>query len=468
MRWANAAWVTLLAPITAGVVFLAVGHSKPVLGLLGLVVLVGMSVVVPVRVLLWMSLFTFALIPFHYLALRQPLDAFAPPTLVLLAAALAALRSPERSPERAAHGFVLFCGAAFVAYSALISLSSSYSSSRHAVTWVLLTALLLVAVPLILGRFPGDRSLLLAFDVLGVLLAAMALVESRLQRNPLDSLYAGSPDHLTQSWGVYRVFTTLGHPLINGTVFAVTLAVVWSRFVKRPSWGRAILLAGLVGAIFVTASRGALLAAAVGALVAVLARLAARGSRSRKFAALVLVVVGVVGGTLAWSSSVLGERNSSVEGEDSASLRLTLLKQTPHMLHATHYLGSGADTSFSVWQGVGGFYAQYPLENSVIQFVVDFGVLGTLLYVAFAVGLVLPAIRRGAVAGPAGLAAYLVGAGGFNLFEADAAAMIIPCLLLALTAMEARPDPEAEPEPPAHPAVVAAATAAASVVSRAP
>jgi O-antigen ligase len=362
-------------------------------------------------------------------------------------------------------------GVGFIAYVTLVSFTSPYSNSRHAVTWTLLTAFLLVVVPLVLGRYPADTALLRAFDVLGLLLAVMALVESRSRHNPLDPLYAHSPDHLTQSWGVYRVFTTLGHPLVNGTVFAVTLTVVWCSFLKKPSWSRALLMAGLVGAIFVTASRGALLAAGVGVVVAVVARMAGRGGRSRKFTAVILILVAVAGGTMAWSSSVLGERNSSVEGADSADLRLTLLKRTPDMLHQTHFLGSGADTSFAVWQQIGGVYSKYPLENSVIQFVVDFGVLGTLLYVAFVLALALPAVRRGAVTGPAALAAYLVGAGGFNLFEAYPSALVIPSLLLTLTVMEARAAGAAAEAPTVGdgtraPAVVAAAaTTAASVVA---
>lgn len=470
-RWANAGWVLLLAPVTVGLVFLALDHSKPVLALLGLLVLVGLSVLVPVRVLLWLTLFSFALVPFHYLALRQPLDAFAPPTLLLAATALGAVRRPQRSAAPAGAGFARFMGVGFIAYVTLVSFTSPYSNSRHAVTWTLLTALLLVVVPLVLGRYPADTALLRAFDVLGLLLAVMALVESRSKHNPLDSLYAHSPDHLTQSWGVYRVFTTLGHPLVNGTVFAVTLTVVWCSFLKKPSWSRALLMAGLVGAIFVTASRGALLAAGVGVVVAVVARMAGRGGRSRKFTAVVLVLVAIAGGTMAWSSSVLGERNSSVEGADSADLRLTLLKRTPDMLHQTHFLGSGADTSFAVWAQVGGVYSKYPLENSVIQFVVDFGVLGTLLYVAFVLALALPAVRRGAVTGPAALAAYLVGAGGFNLFEAYPSALVIPSLLLTLTVMEARAAGAAAEAPTvadatrAPAAVAAAATTAASVVA---
>jgi hypothetical protein len=352
-----------------------------------------------------------------------------------------------RSTQTGRSGFAALFGGAFVVYSTVLSLSSSYSGAKHAVTWILLTALLLVVVPQLLSRYDGERTLRSAFDVLAVGFAAMALAESIVKHNPLDHVYATSADHLTQDWSVYRVFTTLGHPLVNGTVFAITLTVVWSNFLRRPSWARLAVLVGLLGAIFVTASRAALLAAVVGATVVVLIHAFRRGGNSRKVGALVVLLIVGAGASLAWSSSVLGERNDSLEGENSADLRVTLLRSTPHMLKQTHFLGSGADTSFAVWHAVGGYYAQFPLENSLIQFVVDFGVVGTALYVAFALVLVVPAMKRGAVAGPAALAAYLVAAGGFNLFEAYTSALILPCLLLTLTLMEGRLDKDAGDDP---------------------
>lgn len=435
---ANAIWVTVMVPVTLLLVFLVLDHARPALALLALLLFVGVSVVIPIRVLLWLALFSFSLIPFHYLGLGQPLASFSPPTLFLLAATLAATRLPARRDGLGRGGITLLLGSAFIVYTTLVSVTSPYSNTRHAVTWILLSALLLVVVPLVLSRYPGERTLLAAFDVVGAVLALMALAESVTKHNPLDGLYARSEDHLTQVWGVYRVFTTLGHPLVNGTVFAVTLTIVWSTFLSRPSWLRALVMLGLGGAVFLTASRGALLAAVVGVLCVLLVRLVARTGRPRRVGALALVVVAAAVGSMVWSSSVLGQRNASLEGEGSADFRLTLLKLTPRMLHETHFLGSGADTSFAIWHEVGGQYAAFPLENSIIQFVVDYGVLGTVLYVGFVLALVLPAVRRGAVAGPAALAAYLVAAGGFNLFEAYPTALILPCLLLTLTVMEAK------------------------------
>jgi hypothetical protein len=441
-RLASFFWLALMVPTTATVVYLSLYQARPVLALLGLGLLVGLAVVAPIRVLLWSTVFSFGLIPFHYLALGQPLSSFPPPTLLLLAATLAASRLPPRGRPGSPGSLSVLLGGGFVAYTALISVMSPYSNMRHAITWIVLTALLLVLVPLWLSRYPGAPAVLSSFEVLGALLAAMAIAESVLQTNPLDGLYAGSPDGLTQSWGVYRVFTTLGHPLVNGTVFAVTLTLVWSRFLTRRSWARAFVMVGLLAAVFLTASRGALLASVVGAVLAFLIHTFRRNSRSGAVGAVAIVTLAAVGGWLAWSSSVLGQRNASLEGENSADLRLTLVKMTPQMLHETHYLGSGADTSFAVWSAVGGAYGQFPLENSLIQFIVDFGVLGTLLYVGFVLALVVPAVKRGAVAGPAAFAAYLVSAGGFNLYEAYTSALILPCLLLTLTLMESKEEPE--------------------------
>ena len=86
--------------VTFAVVYLALGHSVPVLLGLGGVLLFGLAYLVPVRVLVRASLLGFVVVPFHYLGLHQPLDAFPPPTLLLMAAVLAVLLRPtiESSP----------------------------------------------------------------------------------------------------------------------------------------------------------------------------------------------------------------------------------------------------------------------------------------------------------------------------------------------------------------------------------
>ena len=424
--------------VTFAVVYLALGHSVPVLLGLGGVLLFGLAYLVPVRVLVSASLLGFVVVPFHYLGLHQPLDAFPPPTLLLMAAVLAVLLRPtiESSPG-SSRTLVLF-GSAFVVYTAVIGFASGYSNARHAATWTILSAFMLVVVPVVVGRTNGARSLVTTWRAVSVVLAVAAVVEYATRSNPLTSLYAHSADDLTESWGVYRVFTTLGHPLVNGTFFAISLTLAVAHLVRHPNWRGLGAIPVLGAAVFLTASRGAFLAAVAGTAAVLLISVFQRGNGAAKLRSILLVVGAAAVVTVVGSSTVLAHRNASAEGESSSLLRDRIFHLLPSMLHLSHYMGSGADTSYAVWQAVAGFYAQYPLENSLAQFIVDYGVVGSLLYLAFLLAVLVPGLRAGAIYGPAGLVAYAFAATGFNLFEAYAGALILPSLLLALTAMEAR------------------------------
>lgn len=429
---------------TLALVYLALGHSK--ISILAIAVAgAGVAIaVVPTRWLLLTAIVLFLFVPFHYLDLRQPISSFPPDIMVLALAVASALPLVQRraTPPNPLSNAVVVFGALFLTYTSVLSLVSPYSTKRHAVTWILLTAVALMPGPLLLSRYDGRRLIQTTLHVCCGILSLLAIAEFTTKSNPLDHLYEHSADTLTQDWGSYRVFTTLGHPLLNGTVLAIGVTVAFAAFVQRPRWITALSVPLIGAAVFLTASRSAIVAAVAGCgTVMVLTVLRRRGTEGSRFRVVIGLLVALIGVAFFYSSSALAHRNESAEAQASSHFRFNSLHLVPQMLAHTNYLGAGDAASESVLQAIGGFYAQYPIENSAVQLVVDFGAVGGLLFLGFALAIVAQAARRGALVGPAMLVTYVVAASGFNLFEAYTSAQILPCLALALTLMESRYGP---------------------------
>jgi len=181
-----------------------------------------------------------------------------------------------------------------------------------------------------------------------VLAACLAAAYAQLQLAGLDPIrWAGS--HIYRGGGsdVLRPSGPLGNPILLGNVLAATLGVAVARLAARDSdrarWWPAVAL--IAATTVATLSRGAWLAAAVGALAATALALAS-GSSSRSRAALAL-------GTAAAPAALLaafrlrgpmlarwGEGGSSGSGHVRASIARSSLR----LWRGHPWLGTGPDT----------------------------------------------------------------------------------------------------------------------------
>jgi O-antigen ligase len=258
-----------------------------------------------------------------------------------------------------------------------------------------------------------------------------------LHKNPLyDALYSSASNPLTQVWESYRATTSLGHPLDNSTVFAVSAVVALDRsFTHREGKRLALFqVAVLLAAVAATKSRGAGVALAAGVVV-VLARRWKASRPMRKALVLVVVAVGSIG-----LAAVIGARNKSVEGQSSSQQRSTLLRDTREAAagHGVFGVGPGESEQFRTDQGLS-TVSDAGLENAYAEMAVSIGVPGLLLFVAMVSVLILMGLRRPETVGlGAGLFVFAVSVGGYNALESHPAGLALLALLSQGIVVQAR------------------------------
>ncbi len=275
------------------------------------------------------------------------------------------------------------------------------------------------------------RSFRLLFVNVASGLGLYALLEGFvLHRNVLFAhLFEHAPWWVSQHYNAsYRVTTLLGHPLVNGLVFATAGVLAASELVRSPnrtlwSWTR---FAILVGATDATHSRGAAIALAAGVLVVlVFARTESQAAPRRRLWLFVSLLA--AGALLAYG---LAARDESREGQNSAQIRETVITRASEAARLAGPFGAGPGESeaYRRTQRLPGW--QVDLENSYAQLAVSIGVLGLLLTVTLLLAIVVTGIRKPAVVGEAAaLLTVLVDIAGFNAIEGHAEVGLVIALL---------------------------------------
>jgi hypothetical protein len=243
------------------------------------------------------------------------------------------------------------------------------------------------------------RGFLINFSAL---LGAYAVVEKwALHSNPLyGSLLAHhSADPLVQKWSTYRATTLIGHPLINGTVFAFALVLAFDDFLTSPSGRRlhAVRLLCLAGGLIATVSRGPTIAAAVG--LAMLLALSRRGDRQaslRKAIAVTgIIAIGAVGLPL------LVERDESTKGTESLKQRSYLIQDTELTLRHSYVFGVGPGESGAYRTAKDLPRSSTPLESELAEILVELGIPGCLLVLLVMFAVIGVGLRNPATVGAA-------------------------------------------------------------------
>lgn len=394
--------------------------------------------ILPYRFLPSAMLVAGALVPVAYVAIT-PYDRFSgPATVVILVWLVRSIGRPRstRAPTVLSVAF----GSALVV---LLFYSVVTIDLPGSVAWASTAVVMVGGVAYAATR--TDHSalgpLVRTWLVLGCLLGVFAVIEFVTHANPLSTFYASNPYPIVQEWSVYRVTTTLGHPLMNGLFFAVT-AVVACRFVVRRDevvplpLAAACAFLSTTGAVL-SASRGAILGLAAGCSVIVLATLmGARMSLSRKLTYGAVLGVGALG---AWLSPVIQARSGAREAASSSEYRTVVLNAALHELDVGHYLGSGAGTSQLrlAYAGI-----DLTLENSWAQLALSLGVPGVVAVIGLFLAIMMTGARRRALEVVSGTATFIIVMGTFNVIESNVQSLFVMSGLVAVVLI---PRPSSRP-----------------------
>ncbi len=315
----------------------------------------------------------------------------------------------------------------------LIALGLQGVSTTRSVNWTLLLVVG-VALPTALISAFDDRAtstLLRSWFVLGIGLSLVAIIESIIGSNPLAAYY-----NFDQHWSLYRVTTTLGHPLLNGTFFAITACLAAFTMVRRGGPRGAafgcFVLAAFAAAL--TGSRSGVYALVCGLGVGLLVMLVSgRTSLANK---LLGVALGTVALLVLPALPTIAGRASSAEGVASGLYRDEVIRLAGKLFLANPWLGYGPGTSAIATARAG---ATLPLENSVLGSLVSLGVVGSLGVLFLVVLVLVTVIRGGRPDGIAAVAAFVVAGSAFPLWESNPAALVLVGFVLIATRVPPKP-----------------------------
>ncbi len=246
--------------------------------------------------------------------------------------------------------------------------------------------------------------------------------------------------HAAQRWftrsGFDRWMGTLDHPLALALLLAVVTPLVLG---IRRTWLQLVLLAAMGAAVLVTQSRVGAVAIAAGIVYVVVRGRAGLGTKT-----LVLVTLGGTGALLA--TSALGQGLQSRIGNDTGSAgarrdALAFFGET----WSQHLVVGGGFTSSYRLAAVAGLSTS--LENSLLMYAVDIGLVFAVLYFGAQAVIVMRGAGRPSLPGMtlcATLAVLLP-----NTYSALATGSAVgPLLWLVLAMADARPAGDRDPLPP--------------------
>lgn len=404
---------------------------------LALAIAVGVLFAVPLRFVLPSALAASALLPAFYTPLPYTVRLVAP---AVVGVAVWLLRS-LRSGRLAVPGWWVLLSAATACW-LLFKLADTLRFTVS-LAWSAQFALLVLAAgfAVVTGQPQIRETLLRTWLWLGLLLGLAGIAEAAIGANPLEPIYRAANSPLYQAWSVYRITTTLGHPLMNGLFFAIaaTMAVMVAADSSRPRGTRrvAAACAGAAGvAVTLTVSRSAILGLIIGLIVGFLVIVMSRTYRLG--AKVALAIAGAVAAVAAWNSPLIAARSASAEGSGSAQYRSQVLDQAAQAMSVDNYLGSGAATSAFRYQSIG---ATRIVENSWVQIPVSLGVVGAALVGLLLIGLLFAAARRRRPEAAAGLAAFIVVAAGFDVIDSNPTALALLGFLVVLVGEPASDGP---------------------------
>jgi hypothetical protein len=425
----NLAPAALASVLTVGLTAVAVLGGVKTLELALAAVLAVVFVVVLLAVELsylpTIGLLSFALVPILYLPVSSREGAFNP-SLVVMVVLLVRAAAERRRIVGGPHLIPLALLALWVIVATIIA-PRTLTSGLWSVNFLALTVIPALLLP---GWREARDRLESCIMWLGGILGAYAAVEFLIHRNPLlESLYSRGSTPLVQDWDVYRVTTTLGHPLTNGTFFAIATMLGIGLVVRRPS--RWMILAtvlsgvGLIG----SASRGPMLALAAGLVLTGLF-VAFRRRRSISLRAL-LAAVALIAVLAVPGGIYISERSGGQEAAGSTLTRDVTYEAGIELAKAHWQTGGGPGMTDILKRELPTGQAARGVESSAFELLISLGLPGFLLATWLMLAVGFSALKnRPELAGC--LIVYTVAAATFNLLEANRPALMLWGVLLGI------------------------------------
>ena len=257
-------------------------------------------------------------------------------------------------------------------------------------------------------------------------LGLLSVFEYVGQTNILGWYFASSDLALVQKWAGFRVLTVLGHPLVNGMVFAILgvsiLILLLDRF-SIPTFTAFLLI---ITALALTTSKSGIVAFFGGAATILIIRVA-RG-QLRIVTLIALSLAALIGASFTNSNDLFGRFTSS-ESTGSNDYRFYLLTQASKIIGSGGLIGGGPLTSASTWNKLDA--SGLPLENSILQILASHGLGLTLVGFAGLLFSIRARFREGKLAAGPIVVTYLACAAGFNLYEAYPSMLLILVLVMS-------------------------------------
>jgi hypothetical protein len=195
-----------------------------------------------------------------------------------------------------------------------------------------------------------------------------------------------------RSWSIYRLTTTLGHPLNNGFFFCTMALLMLTYSYRRQTVRACALPIGLaLILLLLTGSRNSMIAFVVGVILIALTKSQQQQSvnfeRIRNISFLLLMSALVSQPILTYIS----RRSVSKEGSSSFSYRFRLLAVIQDALPSVPAKGFGPGTSSEAFAGLG---QRTILENGVAQLCLSLGLYLTATMLLASLFLVLLVLKR--------------------------------------------------------------------------
>ena len=361
------------------------------------------------------ALLGYAAVPSVYLPTSTAVRLLSPAVIALAVWSIRVLLSARAlATPRVVTGLTVAIGA-WLAFLTLVASPNRVGSAEWSLVWGLGLLLPLLSARLVPGV---GRHLALTLCTLSVALSLYAFAEAIAQSNPVygDDYQQTA---LTQVWAVYRITTTLGHPLSNSLFYAVSAAWTFGLVVagRHVRWAAPAATAAFI-ALLLTASLSGLIAIAAGCLGVILCAATRPDRDIRRLLAcgIVLSVALMIG--FAAPLSPVHTRQQSTESHGSKEYRSNLLGRVRAAAARTDFVGNGPGTADGAAYAVD--KVGLPLENGWGQLLVSLGVLGTTLTAALFAAVGWTALRARQFGALAALGTYTVAAAGFNWFEGNA------------------------------------------------
>lgn len=392
------------------------------LGLLGIgVALVSFAIALPTHMLPATALICFAFLPTSYLDMEYGrLRGVVTPAIVLIVVWGLRLLGNKTDQPNSRRPVLLS-----IAVSATLLLLAYFGTDPSSSALWVMVVFFAVILPNALQVRIDTRTVEALWKTwvwVGAILAFYAVIESLSSFNPVSGLYA-----IEQKWSVYRVTTTLGHPLMNGMFFAVTALVLGLGAIKRREQ-----LAGFVALLSVvatafTGARSGVLALAGGLVVwLLLTTFSVRTNFTTKF---VGTGFAIAAAALTLSNGTFRERLFSDEAIGSAQYRDTYgVGYAWALFDQNTFFGTGPGTSLYLITDKTG----YVLESAVLGTLVSLGLIGASALLLILLAFVLLALKKNAFEVVAGLATFLVAGYAFPLWETRPSAFVMVTFLIIL------------------------------------